>query len=238
MRETWTLAVFGLMNNVDAICAFDLRRRIAAFHRRRDLFDEERVAVGAREHLGEHVGSRRAAENPLELLRHFGPVEAVELDPPHVAAAFELGEQLRQRRPRRTSSDWQVHSSSTGSVRSALTRNARRSRVERSAQWRSSTTRTNGCCAAIRPTTPRSISNKGLVLPASVGGADPGFAADDDDTRLAGGAALERGVEHGEFACPADDGGRDDVGPHGWEPVTGARPRGSCVISGAGGGAG
>ena len=106
-----------------------------------------------------------------------------------------------------SSSERYVSRSRTGASRRLRMRNPTRSRVERSDQWRSSTTRTTGAVSASRSSTPSSISNSracaqsmlgpGTTLPGSLARSGTSLASSDrpgpmTDSSTSGSVRLRR----------------------------------------------
>ena len=64
--------------------------------RREQLLDEERIAAGPRVHVVHDGGGDRSALEPFDQPRRLRPVQRVELDPGHVRAAREFGDEPAQ----------------------------------------------------------------------------------------------------------------------------------------------
>ena len=115
------------------------------------LLGEERIAVRPAVNRVEQFVRRGMAEDRLELRRLLGAVEPRQIQPLHGILSSNSANHGRSGWRRWSSSERKVATRRSRSSRRFRTRNASRSRVERSAQWTSSTTRTTGCRWPRRP---------------------------------------------------------------------------------------
>ena len=124
------------------------------------LLHEEGVAAGAGVDPLDQLGRDRRPQDPGQLGRDLGPAEPGQLQPLDPAAAVQLG----QERPQRVAAVQLVaavgeHQRAGGRGAGCGPGRPSRSRVERSAQCRSSTTSTAGRSSPRRSSSPSSSSN-------------------------------------------------------------------------------